>query len=380
MDEEFGKHLPTRSDRHKKPIKPTKEEIKQYKQDKREHQKKEKQKTKGFFIEREIPEVEDVDSIWDDDPVREPINIHPILSFILILMLAAFGVWGGYSLVSQNLPDQNSQVELPITNQQGEKKDKKALEPINLLVIGCDEREGEIQARSDVIIVATLRPEDKKVAMFSIPRDTYVAIKGHGQDKLNHAMAFGGVSLVKDTVENLLDLDIDYTVKINFDGFINVVDALGGVTVNVEQRMYKPLESIDLYPGEQTLMGKDALAFVRWRGDGTGDYGRINRQQEFMNALVEKLKNMSLGQALDLVDAVMDSVSTDMSVKDMATYGYKFLGISSGDLQTYSFVGEPIMIDGVSYVKPDDKAIKRIVDYMQNGEPVEEEKKETPQE
>jgi len=379
MDEEFGKHLPTRSDRHKKPIKPTKEEIKQYKQDKREHQKKEKQKTKGFFIEREIPEVEDVDSIWDDDPVREPMKIHPILSVLLILMLIAFGSWGGYSLVSQNLPNQNSQVELPINNQQEEKKDKKALEPINLLVIGCDEREGEIQARSDVIIVATLRPEDKKVSLFSIPRDTYVAIKGRGNDKINHAMAYGGVSLLKDTVENLLDMDIDYTVKINFDGFINVVDALGGVTVNVEQRMYKPLESIDLYPGEQTLMGKDALAFVRWRG-ATGDYGRIERQQEFMNALVEKLKTMSLGQALDLVDAVMDSVSTDMSVKDMATYGYKFLGINSSDLKTYSFIGEPKDIDGVNYVMPDEKAIKRIVDYMQNGEPVEEEKKETPQE
>ena len=378
MDEEFGKHVPTRSDRHKKQTKPTKEEVKQYKQDKREHQKKEKQKSKGFFIEREIPEVEDVDSIWDDDPVREPIKIHPLLSIILILMLAAFGAWGGHTFVSQNLPEQNNKAELPITSQE-DKKEKKALDPINILIIGCDEREGEIQARSDVIIVATLRPEDKKVAMFSIPRDTYVPIKGHGQDKLNHAMAFGGVNLVKDTVERFLDMDIDYTVKINFDGFINVVDALGGVTVNVEQRMYKPLESIDLYPGEQTLMGKDALAFVRWRGDGTGDYGRIGRQQEFMNALVEKLKTMSLGQALDLVGAVMDSVSTDMSVKDMATYGYKFLGISSGDLQTYSFVGDPIMIDGVSYVKPNEKAIKRIVDYMQNGEPATEETT-TPQE
>ena len=90
---------------------------------------------------------------------------------------------------------------------------------------------------------------------FSIPRDTRVAIKGHNQDKINHAMAYGGIPLILDSVENLLNIKIDHYVKVNFDGFINVIDALGGVNIEVPCRMYKPLEAIDLLPGYQTLSG-----------------------------------------------------------------------------------------------------------------------------
>lgn len=83
---------------------------------------------------------------------------------------------------------------------------------------------------------------------------------------------------MQSSVENLLGIQIDHTVKVNFDGFINVIDALGGINIDVPCRMYKPLEDIDLLPGHQTLDGSEALAFVRWRGDGTGDYGRIERR------------------------------------------------------------------------------------------------------
>ena len=87
--------------------------------------------------------------------------------------------------------------------------------------------------------------------MLSIPRDTRTSIEGRKyKEKINHAQAYGGVDLMKTTVENLLNIQIDHTVKINFDGFINVIDALGGITISVEDRMYKPLENIDLYPGE----------------------------------------------------------------------------------------------------------------------------------
>ena len=79
-------------------------------------------------------------------------------------------------------------------------------------------------------MVATIRPEAKEVSVFSIPRDTRVAIKGHNQDKINHAMAYGGIPLILDSVENLLNIKIDHYVKVNFDGFINVIDALGRAT------------------------------------------------------------------------------------------------------------------------------------------------------
>lgn len=205
--------------------------------------------------------------------------------------------------------------------------------------------------------------------MFSLPRDTRVAIEGHGHDKINHAMSYGGIPLVESSVENLLGIEIDHYVKVNFDGFINVIDALGGVNVDVPARMYKPLEAIDLLPGYQTLDGADALAFVRWRGDGTGDYGRIERQQQFIAALTEKIKGMSMSQALNVVSAVMDSIETDMSVRQMTSYGTTVLGMGTESIKTYSFVGSELWLNGVNYVEPDMTAIADIVNKMQHGEP-----------
>lgn len=290
-----------------------------------------------------------------------------LIGIAALLFLLLSGAWCGYAAVNAVLPDPYAGM------------DKEMLNNINILVLGCDEREGDTAARADVIMVATIRPDAKEVSVFSIPRDTRVEIPGHKQDKINHAMAYGGIPLVQSCVENLLNIKIDHYVKINFDGFINVIDALGGVNVDVPCRMYKPLEAIDLQPGYQTLYGEEALAFVRWRGDGTGDYGRIGRQQEFINVLSAKLKSMNLSQALDVASAVMDSIETDMSVKQMTSYGVNLIGLDSGKVHTYSFVGNELWLNGVNYVEPDMDAIAGIVDKMQHGEPEPEVTEEQPQ-
>lgn len=289
---------------------------------------------------------------------------HPILMCVLLLALLIGGVWTGYTVAGLFLPDPHAGLS---------DAEKEMLNNINILVLGCDEREGETQARADVIIVATIRPEEKEVSLFSIPRDTRVSIEGHGKDKINHAMAYGGVSLITNTVENFLGIQIDHAVKVNFDGFINVIDALGGVNIDVPERMYKPLEAIDLLPGYQTLYGEDALAFVRWRGDGLGDYGRIARQQQFIAALTEKVKSMSIGQALQVLDAVMDSIETDMSVREMTSYATNLIGLDPENVHTYSFIGGSVYINGVNYVEPDMTAIQEIIEKMQYGEKAVEE-------
>ncbi|MGM9525512.1 MAG: LCP family protein [Peptococcaceae bacterium] len=288
-------------------------------------------------------------------------QLNPAFGFLLLLVMLFSGAWCGYAAMNAVLP--------PADDYYSTHPDQEMVDNINILVLGCDEREGDTAARADVIMVATIRPEVKQVSIFSIPRDTRVAIEGHGQDKINHAMAYGGIPLVQSSVENLLDVQIDHYVKINFDGFINVIDALGGINIEVPCRMYKPLEAIDLLPGYQTLDGSEALAFVRWRGDGTGDYGRIERQQQFLGAVMDKVKDMSLKQALDVASAVMDSIETDMSIKQMTSYGVNLLGISSEAIHTYSFVGQELWLNGVNYVEPDMAAIAEIVDKMQHGEP-----------
>ena len=304
--------------------------------------------------------MQDVSKNINERKNKKKRHLRPTTICLMLLLLLFTGAWCGYAAVNAILPS-------PDSNWTGS-QDQEMLDNINILVLGCDEREGDTAVRADVIMVATIRPEQKQVSVFSIPRDTRVAIAGHGKDKINHSMAYGGIPLIKSTVENLLDVQIDHTVKVNFDGFINVIDALGGINLDVPCRMYKPLEAIDLLPGYQTLSGAEALAFVRWRGDGTGDYGRIERQQQFLSAVTTKLKTMNIKQALGVVSAVMDSIETDMSVKQMTSYGMNLLGIGSDDIKTYSFVGKSLKINGVDYVEPDTMAIKEIVDKMQHGD------------
>ena len=111
---------------------------------------------------------------------------------------------------------------------------------------------------------------------------------------------------------------------------------------------------------------------MRWRGDGTGDYGRIARQQQFIAALTEKVKNMSVSQALDVLDAVMDSIETDMSIRQMTSYATNLIGLNPEKMHTYSFIGGSVYINGVNYVEPDMEEIRKIVDLMQHGEQPEE--------
>lgn len=308
-----------------------------------------------------------VNNHWQQEVTPPPVpkkrkkrrNLNPAAGFLLLFFMLISGAWCGYAAMNAILPD----------NPEYAGMDQEMLKNVNLLLLGCDEREGDSAARADVIMVATIRSEDKQVAIFSIPRDTRVDIQGHGKDKINHAMAYGGIPLVESSVEALLNIKIDHTVKVNFDGFINVIDALGGINIEVPCRMYKPLEDINLLPGYQTLDGSEALAFVRWRGDGTGDYGRIERQQQFLSAVTEKVKGMSLKQALDVASAVMDSIETDMSVRQMTSYGMNVLSGGTENIKTYSFIGKELWLNGVNYVEPDAAAIADIVDKMQHGEP-----------
>ncbi len=154
-----------------------------------------------------------------------------------------------------------------------------AKDKIMVMIMGVDEREGDV-GRSDTLMVATLDPKKKKAAILSIPRDTRVKIKGNGFDKINAAYAYGGYQLTQDTVENLLGVQMEHYVIINIQSFKKIIDAIGGVDINVEKRMY--YEDIwdddgglliDLQPGMQHMDGKTAITYVRYR-DEEGDLGQ----------------------------------------------------------------------------------------------------------
>ncbi len=181
------------------------------------------------------------------------------------------------------------------------------------------------KGRSDTIMVARLDPYKNAVSILSIPRDTRVAVPGHGRQKVNSANALGGPQLVMETLSDLLSIDIDHYVVLNLHGLEALVDELGGITVNVPKRMkYRDRSAglnIDLHPGTQTLKGEDAIGFVRFRHDQLGDIGRVQRQEIFMKAVMEKAINPqswpAIPRLLDLAGQYSDS---DLSTAELASY------------------------------------------------------------
>lgn len=237
---------------------------------------------------------------------------------------------------------------------------------VYLLLAGTDQRADEA-SRSDTIIYAALRPVDRKIEMVSIPRDSLVEIPGYGEDKINAAMAYGGTELLQQTVENLVNNRVDHTVLINFESFADIIDAMGGIRINVEEDMYLPEEGIDLKAGEQKLDGHDALAFVRWRGDGTGDIGRMERQSQFMQALSEKIRHLTPWRAVMTLWTVQREIETDLSLFDILKLGWDFIGMDSDALEYQHFLYETPYINGISYIILDDQSVNETIQLMKYG-------------
>lgn len=298
-------------------------------------------------------------------PKKSTVARNIILSVVAVLLL--FTAIKVYNFVKSPLnaaEPPETELEEPIDPMAPAEDDEFAKKRVNILVLGIDEREGE-PARADTIILASLFPEERQVKLLSIPRDTRLLIPGHGNDKINHAHVYGGINLVKSSVEEFTGIPIDYYVETNFQGFINMIDILGGVSLNVEKKMYKPLENIDLEPGLQTLNGYDSLAYVRYRDDGMGDIGRIGRQQNFIKVLAENtIRTSNVTKIPELVDEMKKYVKTDLSIMDMITYATRFAKMDPADLEGYQVPGFSGMQNEVSYWIPDLNATKKIVDNM----------------
>ena len=175
---------------------------------------------------------------------------------------------------------------------------------LTVLIVGADEnrdnrkRVVDTMARTDTILVAQVDVVNQRIHALSIPRDTLVRIPRHGWGKINSAHALGGPRLLVETVSNLLgNLQIDHVVIVSYKAFEEAIDALGGVTIEVEKRMvyhdnWGDLH-VDLHPGVQRLNGKQALGYVRFRHTDS-DFHRIERQQKFIRAVKERLKDPSV--------------------------------------------------------------------------------------
>ncbi|MNM03370.1 Transcriptional regulator LytR [compost metagenome] len=253
-------------------------------------------------------------------------------------------------------------------------------DPFSVMLLGTDQRKNET-ARSDTMIYAVVRPNDYKVLLISIPRDTYTEIIGHDdnkKDKITHAYAFGGQQMAKDTMEALLGHDIQYYATINFNGVKDVVDALGGLPLPIKKTIEnkgKDHEKFTIVGGKDLYNGEDSLNYVRYREDS--DFNRTKRQQVFMDVLANKM--LSLGQISkvnDLLSILGENFKTDMPPTMITDLAKKFIGGKEADISSFTVMGEGTKIDGIYYDLVDEEDLKEakamIDNWMNASTPVDQ--------
>ena len=245
---------------------------------------------------------------------------------------------------------------------------------VSILFVGVDDSEnrgqGSDNSRSDALILATLNNKTKTIKMLSIPRDSYVFIPKVGyEDKITHAHAYGGTLATIETVEKLLNVPIDYYVRMNFNAFIDVVDALGGIEAEVPYKLHEKDEfdrnAINLQPGLQHLNGSQALALARTRKQDS-DIERGKRQQEILTAIINKVSSVSsITKYDDVIRALGDNMKTNMTFTEMKSFlSYLTQGMPRIDSLTLDGVDD--MSTGVYYYQLNQQSVDEVSEILNN--------------
>lgn len=239
-------------------------------------------------------------------------------------------------------------------------------ERINILVLGTDGL--KYKGRTDTIVLISYAPKTQKFGILSIPRDTRlkVSYKGKtGYDKVNHIYSKGGLKVLISTLEDTFKIKIPFYVLFDYEGFVNMVDILGGFNVYVEERMHYVDEAghlyIDIPYGWQRLDGAKALGYMRFRSDGLGDIGRISRQQKAIRILIEKILTPSnaLLKSRQLIWELKRHIKTNLSFPDclcLAAYGKN---LDPSGVKILKVEGKETKVKGLSYWEPDLERVRQ---------------------
>lgn len=295
------------------------------------------------------------------------------MSFILILLavlLIGGGVyaWSVYRNVEEttNVLHTTRPAEQVVVREK-EVDIKEEHEPFTVLLLGIDTGDlGRVDGgRSDVMMVATVNPNTGRTTITSIPRDTLTNISGYGtEDKINHAYAFGGVAMAANTVQDLLEIPIDFTVSVNMQGFADIVNSVGGVTITPTDSFSQ--DGYQFTAGQPTVMdGKMALAYSRNRYDTGGDYGRQGRQRQLIDGILHSALGFStLVNYNEILASLEGNVQTDITFNDMTSIFQHYRGALS-TMENYQLSGSGSMIDGVYYEILDPTSLENIKQQIQ---------------
>lgn len=244
----------------------------------------------------------------------------------------------------------------------------------NILLLGVDSNGNQGDpfkgARSDTLIVLSIDPFSRTANALSIPRDSKVFIaNNNGIDKINAAHSIGGPDLTKKTVEHSLGLRIDHYIAVDYSCIKELVNALGGVPVNVEKNMHYTDRSgnlyINLHPGYQVLNSKEAIGYIRFRHDAIGDIGRMKRQQWFVRGVVEKMQDpLVIPKIPQLVQVAAKYLRTDMNLYELTQLASFAKSINLADVQAAQLPGRPSRFGRISYWILDTDKTQNIIDRL----------------
>lgn len=263
----------------------------------------------------------------------------------VLLVGVGIYVYNIYSDVSKTLDE----VHQPLKRDASTKRvDVKDTPPISILLMGSDPR-GSEQGRSDSLMLITLNPNKESMKILSIPRDTYTEIIGRGtKDKINHAYAFGGIDMSVNTIENFLNVPIDYYIEVNMEGFKDIVDAVDGVDVNNDLDFTS--RGTHFAKGPIHLDGEAALKYARMRyEDPRGDFGRQMRQRQVIKAVIKKGANaQTLASYGSILEAVQKNVKTNLTEDDIFKIQQNYKDVRN-DTEEIQIEGKGQMINNIWY-------------------------------
>jgi len=286
--------------------------------------------------------------------------VKRVLLILLIILLCFIAFIGVYIFSTVN---NVKKADIPKTNSALNISKSAAAQDnsiINIALLGLDSTIKNEVSRSDSIMIVTIDKKHKNIKISSVMRDSYVSIEGHGMQKITHAHAFGGAPLTIKTLNQNFDLNIRNYVSVDFFGLEKIIDAVGGVQINVKQDEIKylmdymgqtsGLEHEAIIPvthaGLQTLNGMQAVAYARIRYTAGGDFVRTDRQRTVLTMLFTKIKQAGVVSFPGLVSKLQPYVETSMSTSDILSTGLNMFTIDTSDIAQVRFP-----LDGYCYVK-----------------------------
>jgi polyisoprenyl-teichoic acid--peptidoglycan teichoic acid transferase len=250
-------------------------------------------------------------------------------------------------------------------------------EALNVLVLGVDRRPSGAEgstSHSDTMMLVRVSPQTGRINLLSVPRDLLVEIKPGVEDRINTAYLYGGTKRATAVMENLTGIAIDRHAVVDFGGFEDAIDALGGVTLEVEQPIRIGLDGRRVYipPGKRELDGLEALAYARYRGTACGDLDRIRRQQRLVGALRERALGWNaITKVPGIVRVMHENVETNLGIEQAISLGRALVGRGrSGGMRSYQLKGNPeILPNGDAVLVPEEQANEKILENFRNDGP-----------